>query len=160
MTGTAPGLGQGGDAVVLYDTSATPIEICKAVYTSAAAGFSVEFDTTCTLLGNASIGVRGAYASNGNDVGSPGNMNPSFGIEEFAAAGIKVYPNPATENVIIELPAGDKMITVTNAAGVRVLQVETNELSQQLNMGNLPAGVYVLNITNNGKQAVGKLVKN
>jgi plastocyanin/DNA/RNA endonuclease YhcR with UshA esterase domain len=159
MIGTPPGLGQGGDAVVLYDTSATPIEICKAAYASAAAGISVEFDTNCTYLGNAVIGVRGAYASNGNDVGSPGNVTPAFGLEELSAVGIKVYPNPASENVTIELPQGNKVISLFNITGVEVLHLETLELQQNLNVGQLPSGVYMLRIAIDGKQAIGKLVK-
>jgi hypothetical protein len=159
MIGVAPGLGQGGDAVVLYDTSATPIEVCKAAYANAAAGLSVEFDTNCTFLGNATIGVRGAYASVGNDVGSPGNVTPAFGLEELSTIGIKVYPNPAADYVVIELPAGDKIISLTNIAGVKVLHLETSELQHHLNIGHLPSGVYMLNVSFNGKQAIGKLVK-
>jgi DNA/RNA endonuclease YhcR with UshA esterase domain len=159
MIGVAPGLGQGGDAVVLYDTSATPIEVCKAAYANAAAGLSVEFDTNCTFLGNATIGVRGAYASVGNDVGSPGNVTPAFGLEELSTIGIKVYPNPAAEYVVIELPAGDKIISLTNIAGVKVLHLETSEVQQSVNIGHLPSGVYMLNVSFNGKQAIGKLVK-
>lgn len=159
MTGTTPSLGQGGDAVVLYDTSATPIEICKATYQSAAAGISIEFDTTCTFLGNSTIGVRGAYASVGNDIGSPGNVTPSFGLEELSSVGVKVYPNPASENVMVELPQGNKVISLFNITGVEVLHLETSELQQNLNVGQLPSGVYLLRISIDGKQAIGKIVK-
>jgi len=159
MTGSFPGLGQGGDAVVLFDTSATPIEICKAVYANAVAGFGVEFDTNCTFLGNAVNGQNGAYNSLGGDVGSPGNVAPNFSLTELALAGIKVYPNPAAENVVIELPAGDKTISLTNIAGVKVLHLETSEVQQNVNIGHLPSGVYMLHVSFNGKQAIGKLVK-
>ncbi len=159
MTGSIPGLGQGGDAVVLYDTSATPIEICKAVYANAVAGFGVEFDTNCTYLGNAVDGQNGAYTSFGGDVGSPGNVAPNFNVTELALAGIKVYPNPAAENVVLELPAGDKIISLTNIAGVQILNFETSQLQQNLNIGHVPSGVYMLHVSLNGKQAIGKLVK-
>ena len=159
MTGSFPSLGQGGDAVVLYDTSATPIEICKAAYVSAVAGFSVEYDTNCTFLGNSVVGQRGAYNSLGGDAGSPGNVAPNFSLAEFSAAGINVYPNPATDVVVLELPAGEKIITVSSITGVQVQRTVTSEMQQQLNISDLPSGVYMLHISFNGKQAVGKIVK-
>ena len=159
VTGTTPGLGQGGDAVVLYDTSGTPIEICKAVYQSANAGFSVEFDTTCSFIGNAQVGVRGAYASIGGDVGSPGNLVPSFGIEELSALGINAYPNPTSGLVTLTLPVGEKEIKLVNVTGVTVLANQTEANTITLNLEDLPAGMYMLHINVNGKQAMGKLIK-
>lgn len=159
FSSSLPGLGQGGDAVVLFDTSSTPIEICKAAYQSANAGVSVEFDTTCIIIGNAQAGVRGAYTSIGGDVGSPGNLVPSFDVQEFSAVGIQLYPNPTNGLVNLSLPQGEKSLTLTNVTGVVVLQKQTENLTEQLNLEALPAGMYLLQIQVNGKQAIGKVIK-
>ncbi len=158
-TGNHPGLGQGGDAVVLYDTSMVAIEICNSAYPSAVAGFSVEFDTSCVRLGNAVDGQNGAYTSTGGDVGSPGNVAPDFGLEEFSSVGINVYPNP-TQNVLnAELPAGNKTIKLMSVTGATVMQTTTSQQVDQLDLSDLPSGVYIMHINWNGKQAVGRIVK-
>jgi plastocyanin/DNA/RNA endonuclease YhcR with UshA esterase domain len=158
-TGSHPGLSQGGDAVVLYDTSMVPVEICNAIYPSATAGFSVEFDTTCIFLGNAVNGQNGAYTSTGGDVGSPGNVAPNFGLEEFNSVGINVYPNP-TQNILnLELPSGEKSIRLISITGATVLETNTALLIDQLDISELPGGVYMMHISWYGKQAVGRIVK-
>ena len=69
-----PSLSQNGDAVAIYADNGA--EICRAEYTNALAGVSVEFDASCLLSGNSTNGVNGAFISSGGDVGSPGNLAP------------------------------------------------------------------------------------
>jgi plastocyanin/predicted extracellular nuclease len=102
LTGSFPNLGQGGDMVVLYDTSSTtPIEVCKAAYATASAGVSLEFDTTCTFAQNAQDGMRGAYTSNKGDVGSPGNATADISVKENFLNNVSVYPNPVQDVLLL-----------------------------------------------------------
>ena len=147
LTGAFQNLSSSADAVVLYDTSATAVEICNAIYNSTLAGKSVEFDTAnAVLLGNAAVGVRGAWASLGNDVGSPGNRN-TIGLNENGLAGVRVYPNPASDRVEVSLPmAGTKSLRLNNTLGQEVLAAATDANRAALDLGQLPAGIYLMEV--------------
>jgi hypothetical protein len=147
LTGAFQNLSSSADAVVLYDTSATAVEICNAIYNSTQAGKSVEFDTAnAVLLGNATVGVRGAWASLGNDVGSPGNRN-TIGLNENGLAGVRVYPNPASDRVEVSLPmAGTKSLRLNNTLGQEVLTAATDANRAALDLGHLPAGIYLMEV--------------
>ena len=159
FTGGFPGLGSGGDAVVLYDSSATAIEICKATYLAATAGFSIEFDTLCSLQGNAVNGINGAYTSNGGDVGSPGNKPGFFSVEELSLENVNVYPNPVQNTLIVDMPVGEKTLSLVTITGVIVIQIEGNETQQRIDMSHLANGIYFVKITSNGQTLVKKVVK-
>jgi hypothetical protein len=147
LTGAFQNLSSSADAVVLYDTSATAVEICNAIYNSTLAGKSVEFDTAnAVLLGNAAVGVRGAWASLGNDVGSPGNRN-TIGLNENGLAGVRVYPNPASDRVEVSLPmAGTKTIRTLNALGQEVFATRTDRNQISLDLGSLHPGIYLMEV--------------
>ena len=159
MTGAYPTLGSGGDAVVLYDSSATAIEICNAIYPAAMAAFSLEFDTNCNVLGNSAIGINGAYINLGGDVGSPGNTAPSFGNEELSLQNVNIYPNPVQNILVVDMPEGSKTINLINITGVSVLQIETSETQSKLNMSHLANGIYFVKIESNRQTLVKKVVK-
>jgi len=161
LTGTYPGFGQGGDMVVLYDTtSGVPIEICKAQYASANAGFSKEFDTTCLVTGNAVDGQNGAYMSNNGDVGSPGNVSPDISVNENELTGVKVYPNPAKDVLFIEFSEGAEAtkIELTNLMGQSIISTEFNDNRFNLDLSNLPKGMYLVKFTRGNKTAVKNII--
>jgi predicted transcriptional regulator len=83
---------------------------------------------------------------------------------EYVNNNIKMYPNPASKNVTIELPqnngVGNYHINVTDIAGKVVMQVKANGGTQQLNIEQLMTGTYLLEIIDsNGKRTIEKLVK-
>jgi hypothetical protein len=147
LTGAFQNLSSSADAVVLYDTSATAVEICNAIYSSTLPGKSVEFDTAnAVYLGNAAVGVRGAWTSLGNDVGSPGNRN-TIGLNENGLAGVRVSPNPASDRAELSLPmAGRKTIRVTNVLGQEVMATATDANQLALNVSGFQAGVYLVEV--------------
>lgn len=74
--------------------------------------------------------------------------NP-IGIAEMnVAEEAKVYPNPASENVFVELAeATDFSLELTNTAGQVVKMVDfSNVAKAELNISDLPKGIYILNI--------------
>lgn len=74
---------------------------------------------------------------------------------------LKVYPNPATDNVTIALEEnGDYTLTLSDMQGREVRAVSFNDSSYQLNVADLPAGVYILKINGDNQQRfVQKLIK-
>jgi plastocyanin/DNA/RNA endonuclease YhcR with UshA esterase domain len=151
-----PAFSANGDGVALFDTSATPIEICRAEYSAALAGFSAEFDTNCTYLGNAAVGVRGAYTSTGGDVGSPGNQ--SIGLEERNLS-VKLQPNPTTGLVTVTLPSeGAYTIAVQNLNG-QTLAAQTVDASRaQIDLGGLARGIYLVVVQSEAGQSTQRIV--
>lgn len=159
MTGAYPNIKQAGDQVMLWDTSANPIEICRVQFANAPAGFTIEFDTNCVIIGTAQNGQRGAYTSIGGDAGSPGNVAPVFSVNEFMLKNISVYPNPAREVITVQMPEGRKTLVIYNSTGVEVHRQQTDKAQELIHMHNLPAGIYLLRINQNGNEATVKIIK-
>ncbi len=74
-----------------------------------------------------------------------------------------VYPNPASAAVTIKAgtpwKAGD-LLTIYNAQGNAVLRQTYKGQAQSINIGNLPAGIYLVQLTNStGQTANQQLIK-
>ena len=142
-----PSLSSSSDAVALYDTSSTPIEICRAAYSSTTAGRSVEFDTNCTYLGDAIVGTRGAYASAGGDVGSPGDEAFPFNLNTNELARIVIYPNPASSIATIQIPEmGSKTVRIFNSIGQTVYNNYTSDSNIIIDTESFHNGVFLIQI--------------
>ena len=74
---------------------------------------------------------------------------------------IKLYPNPATEKVIVELPYKfeDTKISIFNIQG-EVVSVCFSKLSEvELNVADLPGGIYLIKVESSRGTITKKLVK-
>jgi hypothetical protein len=78
---------------------------------------------------------------------------------EIPAAEFQVFPNPAVDVLNIQSSATLKTLALFDMQGKIVLQNEiSNEaLTQQLNISNLPKGVYFLRVNNGQAQ---RIIKN
>lgn len=78
----------------------------------------------------------------------------------FAKASSAVYPNPAKDVVNIKLAesfnAAKTMVTLTNVSGKKVADFDSVE---NVSVANLPAGVYILTITDGTNTETKKLIK-
>ncbi len=74
--------------------------------------------------------------------------------------GIKLFPNPANNELFITLPAGNNFYTMGmyNSVGQLVLSHTLNGSSQH-NVSALPSGIYVVTISNGTQLFTQKLVK-
>jgi hypothetical protein len=90
---------------------------------------------------------------------APSNVNTVVGIEEVnLSAGVSVYPNPANDfiNVAYGLTNNSVVtVDVINVLGERVMteyvgSQATGNYTSRLDVSNLSAGVYMLNVTING----------
>lgn len=108
-----------------------------------------------------------AYAAVGANYGTGGAWridNLTISGEEIDTAsikdnnieGLKVYPNPASELVnITSNEIGTKNVTIYNMLGKKVLETSTEET---VNVSTLTSGVYIMKISQDGKNASRKLV--
>jgi len=73
----------------------------------------------------------------------------------------KMYPNPTTKHVFIDLPdATVYEITLTNISGKVLKQLETNkdETIIDMNLSDLPKGMYMVELKNEFSQSIQKLI--
>lgn len=99
----------------------------------------------------------GSY--NFSEAAAPSNVNTVVGIEEVSlTAGVSVYPNPANDfiNVAYGLTNNSVVtVDVINVVGARVMteyigSQAAGNYTSRLDVSNLSAGVYMLNVTING----------
>lgn len=86
------------------------------------------------------------------------------GVEDTQSAFLNIYPNPASSNInIIYDIDGLTRVSIINMAGQQVMSLEANHNSQlnkhNIDINDLPAGVYNLIIEGNGKISTSKFVK-
>lgn len=82
----------------------------------------------------------------------------ALGIKQNDIAGLKMYPNPVSNGTLfIETSANaEKSVAIFDVLGKQVLNTKTTESS--INVAALHTGVYIVNITEEGKTASRKLV--
>lgn len=148
----------GGDEVNLYDDLGQLISRATFAGSDITAGVSIEFGNDGNLLGNSVSGTNGAYTSVDGDIGSPGNMSP-ISIEEFLLTQVTLYPNPAMDVVTVQTEStAIKNISIVSLTGKTLLEVTSTDLNVEMNVNDLPKGVYVINIEMSGVSASRKLI--
>ncbi len=76
--------------------------------------------------------------------------------EHLDLVGIRAYPNPATDVLMIELPTsnnqGDVTLVVTNLLGQKVVTQQLSfQTTAEINLADLDSGMYCLNILANSR---------
>ncbi|MBN1184726.1 MAG: RICIN domain-containing protein [Bacteroidales bacterium] len=79
------------------------------------------------------------------------------GILENEADALRMYPNPAVDNLYIRLPANynkNVSITVFNSAGSRLIMKDNISADEyQLDLSSINSGIYIL-VVSNGKESI------
>lgn len=74
---------------------------------------------------------------------------------------LRVFPNPVQEILYIESDHDIRDIRLYNSTGLTMINVQPEVSSKTLNVGQLPRGVYILQVTlDNGKKLTQKVIKN
>jgi hypothetical protein len=102
--------------------------------------------------------VRNSY-----NTGKLPNGDPFFGIQNQAPLSsntLKIYPNPTTNEVTIELSptSSQGTLSLLNINGQEVMKC-TVRIKTQIDISNLPGGVYFVRVTNDKTVLTGKLIK-
>jgi hypothetical protein len=84
-----------------------------------------------------------------------------FGINELQETRSLVYPNPATDKITIEIAEGQApgQLSMMNLNGEEILTCSLIKPKTQIDISNLPSGVYFVRLTNDKTVDVGKIVK-
>jgi hypothetical protein len=96
-----------------------------------------------------------------HDTCSIGPGTTSFSAYE---TNLKLFPNPASNSITIEHPVTgqkiDGIFTIYGNAGQQVMRQKANGLKSEIDVADLPSGVYFVKLDSNNKITSGKFVKN
>lgn len=85
----------------------------------------------------------------------------TLGIDELFASDVKVFPNPVTDKLYVEVGESSETITLDlfDISGKLVLKSQSSSLSTFINMKDLPSGVYFLKVSTTEKSGTFKVAK-
>ena len=121
-------------------------------YSPGSSGFFIETRPNLTAYGTTASGFW-----NGNTSIS-GILDVWVGMDEIAFPGLKIYPNPATDVVYLEIQE-TVTATLSDVLGKIIFRNEFSSGHHQINVGDLKPGAYVLCISANGKIAHRTIIK-
>jgi hypothetical protein len=85
---------------------------------------------------------------------------PPTSVAANSAAVIKMYPNPATNSLYIDVADNSaNSIWISDLRGNIVTNVAVAAQHNEINISSLPAGVYLVQVNSNDKKAVMRFVK-
>lgn len=91
-----------------------------------------------------------AFESGGFDLEAIGIINGTLGLTDLEALNVRAFPNPATDWIQINLN-GEAALTLYSTDG-RLLFTQTHLNSTFISLEKLAAGMYYLQVNQNGKQ--------
>lgn len=121
---------------------------------------------------NTDVGAIKFYVSAlaGNGSGTGGDQvvtttSPSYnvlGISEAKRLNFNSFPNPASQNVTIQLPSGSDNATVQfyDYVGKLILSQKITTSTEKINVSTLSKGVYILKVLADDKIGTQKFIKN
>jgi hypothetical protein len=144
------------------DKDANPVEGATIVFNGETlSGYTAEnvvageYEYTVSKAGY--ITTTGKVEVINQDVTVPVTLG-TVGIDANSIAGIRLYPNPFTDEIMVSNSAAVKHIQITNVAGQKVKDIAVG--GKTISTGELPSGVYFVTIESiTGEKAVYKMVK-
>ena len=148
-------------AFAIYDSNTSNTSLaCDGIYTGGATPFAVK--TVNGLTAGQEYWLR-AWDYDNNHVGSSEfylTDGAANGIEDYQALNLKYYPNPATDFINVSAEDNMQSISIMNLSGQVVLKATPRATHTQINIANLPQGVYMMKVNMEGDQStIVKIIK-
>ena len=125
------------------------------------AGSSMQLSTTAMNSTDNDLGSNwgeGTATYGSGDIGTPGAMNDyTLSIADFNNGSLKVYPNPTDLGYVNIISANGQSVDV-KVFDILGKLVKNETVSSQLDISNLTSGMYIMNISQNGKSVTKKLI--
>jgi len=88
-------------------------------------------------------------------------FNAPTGINEIQESRLSLYPNPAIDKITIKTSSTSTSshVTIMNLNGQKLITRQITKPKTQLDISNLPSGVYFVRITSERKMEAGKIIK-
>jgi subtilisin-like proprotein convertase family protein len=84
---------------------------------------------------------------------------PLLGTEENTIEGFSFYPNPANDTVNLSSVDTIDTVVIYNILGQKVIDLNVEATSSQINVSNLNTGTYLMKVSVNGETATYKVIK-
>ena len=84
------------------------------------------------------------------------------GMEDHSQMVVNLYPNPATQYVMLDMSAGEEMngvVAITDMLGRQCLQQRAEGSSVRVPVSALPTGMYFLTYTDGNMKVTRKFLK-
>lgn len=78
-------------------------------------------------------------------------------VEEKSLAQFSAFPNPANNMINVVSPVAFETVRLFDMAGREVYSFNANEMNHQINVSNLPVGLYFLSIEADGNKSTKKV---
>jgi hypothetical protein len=89
------------------------------------------------------------------------SSTPSLNLSSQKELNFEMFPNPASENIIIQLPSGSENASVAfyDYTGRLALTQTISQINNSINVQNLSSGVYILKVLADDKVGSQKFIK-
>lgn len=87
------------------------------------------------------------------------HVTNSAGIDDFQSNPISIYPNPATNVLNVSSEENIQSIQIFSLTGMKVIEIIPNTSSYVIDVTNLPAGAYFLQLQCDGKIERQRIIK-
>jgi Leucine-rich repeat (LRR) protein len=87
-------------------------------------------------------------------------VTKSTAIDNLSVIGAKIYPNPVTDILNIELQeTGSYTVTILNSIGDIVTQQTVSSVNTAIDMSAYNSGIYIIKVTTGNRSYTGKIIK-
>ncbi|MEM6801131.1 MAG: lamin tail domain-containing protein [Bacteroidota bacterium] len=123
---------------IIGDTDGEGEEFVELVITSVDNNATVSIDTITVRLVESTVGIP--------------NLLPSTAI--------KMYPNPAQQQIRLDASLQMERISLINLVGQTMMNIEEEGFEKQINISQLPVGIYTVRVETAQGLWISKLIKN
>ena len=111
---------------------------------------------------NTNNNVNGTKTATANSLGAGVTVTQQVTSVEIAEASLaRVYPNPTNNEITLEFErTGEYLVAITDMTGKVLMRQTVKGQRVQMDIGNYPAGVYLLTIDDGKRQSIERIVKN
>jgi len=119
---------------------------------------TTSYTDTLPGYGDYDFNVSAVYDEGESPWSGTASFSYHIGIEEPLEPIIKVYPNPAADHLVVHSEKPMKVLRLIALPGNTVIEAEPGTKQFTLLPGNLPAGIYLLEVITNDGRALMKVV--
>ncbi len=91
------------------------------------------------------------------------NFGTTTGVDDFVSGNsyIRFYPNPVQDKFVIESPVitGESQVSIFNVGGRKLSEQKITGDKREIDISNLPVGIYIIKLINQEKIITGKIIK-
>jgi hypothetical protein len=148
------------DKITLSATASSNLDVTYQIVS----GNATLDDNTVTFTEAGKVQIKAIQAGN-NEYNATEKVvsitvTKSTAIDNLSVIGAKIYPNPVTDILNIELPETDSYrVTVFNSTGDIVTQQTASSVNTAIDMSEYNSGIYIIKVTTDNRSYTGKIVK-